>query len=401
MLFRLQKILLWPALIGLSAASCWGIYSAHLLAQPLWAPMGLRRLALFSCAYALWCALVIGFSRRWFVPLTSFAALAWTVLSIGVKPVGAVALFLFSCLVLGRIILRESNPFLPAVLGMALFMTVIGAAIHFPINYPLAYLALFLAPLTNLRIAGRTLAECWDFFRPVERGSRPEYVAAALLGFVMLAQLLSSFKPETGPDGLGMHLFIPWSVYFKHYWGFDFQRISWALMPMGGDWCFTGVFLLGGESAVKLLNFGVLAILTGMVYWVVRHWLLRGPALVTTALFVSSPLAQLVTGSVFVENIQAAFLIGALVALWQYRERGSRPWLFTSAVLLGSGMATKFGSLAFAAPFVLFAAAEVWRWARRLKRNLSITALTASAAQPRYGQPRPSSNRESGASRRY
>src|SRR5438445_395152 len=83
---------------GLSAASCWGIYSAHLLAQPLWAPMGLRRLALFSCAYALWCALVIGFSRRWFVPLTSFAALAWTVLSIGVKPVGAVALFLFSCL---------------------------------------------------------------------------------------------------------------------------------------------------------------------------------------------------------------------------------------------------------------------------------------------------------------
>src|SRR6266700_3184405 len=44
MLFRLQKILLWPALIGLSAASCWGIYSAHLLAPPLWAPMGLRRL---------------------------------------------------------------------------------------------------------------------------------------------------------------------------------------------------------------------------------------------------------------------------------------------------------------------------------------------------------------------
>src|SRR5260370_23438511 len=164
--------------------------------------MGLRRLALFSCAYIVWCALVIGFSSRGFVPLTSFAALAWTVLSIGVKPVGSVGLFLFSCLVLGRIILRESNLFLAAVLGMSLFMTVIGAAIHFPINYPFAYLALFLAPLTNRRIAGRALAECWDLFCPVERGSRREYAAAALLAFGMLAQLLSSFKPDTRPDWL-------------------------------------------------------------------------------------------------------------------------------------------------------------------------------------------------------
>src|SRR6185436_17132208 len=98
-------------------------------------------------------------------------------------------------------------------------------------------------------------------------------------------------------------------------------------MPMGGDWLFTGVFLLGGESAVKLLEFAMLMILSGIAYSVVRHWLPRGPALVNTALFVSSPLAQLVTGSVFIENIQAVFLFGALVSLWHYRETGSRAWL--------------------------------------------------------------------------
>jgi hypothetical protein len=376
-LSRLQRILFWLFFIGLAAASCWGVHSARLFARPAWTPIGLRRLLLFAGAYLVWSTLIIGLARRWFLPLTSLAALVWVAIVVGPHALLAVAMFLLSCAAIGRLIRPDASLFFSQALGMCVLSGAIGAAIYLPINYPAVYLALFALPLTVRRITPQVLKQVWNLFRPGERGSRTEYAAAALLGFAFLTVFVMSLQPETGADALSMHLFIPWSVYFKHYWSFDFQLIAWALMPMGADWSFTGVFLLGGESAAKLLNFGALAILGGMVYEVVRRWLSRGPALLCVALFVSSPLVLLVTGSVFVENIQAAFLFGALTAFWEYRKTGAKSWLFSMAALLGGGMATKLGSLAFVAPCILMAGLELWRQSRRLKRNTAFISLAA------------------------
>ncbi|HVX66666.1 MAG TPA: glycosyltransferase family 39 protein, partial [Bryobacteraceae bacterium] len=143
---------------------------------------------------------------------------------------------------------------------------------------------------------------------------------------------------------------LPAWVSFQHGWPFDFRHLSWAVTPLGADWCYTAVYLLGGEFAARLLNFALLAVLAALVYAGARRLVAPGLALLAAGLFASTPLVQLVTGSLFVENLWAALLVGVLLALDRFHASGEPRWIYAAAVLIGAALATKFGSLAFAIP---------------------------------------------------
>ena len=128
--------------------------------------------------------------------------------------------------------------------------------------------------------------------------------------FVLLLHWLAALAPEAGPDALAMHLMVPSSVARLHQWSFDVTSHLWAVAPMGADWCFTLAYMLDGEAAARLLNLVFLLAIVALLFAIIRKWLPAAPALLLVALFAATPLVQLVTGSLFVENFWALLGLG-------------------------------------------------------------------------------------------
>jgi 4-amino-4-deoxy-L-arabinose transferase-like glycosyltransferase len=366
-----------------------GLWSRHLFAQQLWTAAGQQRLVWLAAGYVVWAAIAISLMRRWAFPATCALLVLGLSAAIGATALGAVLLFLLSSWKLGSLLTFETaapnlaDSLLRTILGVSVWMTALSIAVHFRVNYAPVYLCLFIAPL---------------FVKPSETAAlarsalsgirvRAEYrlsasIALAVAAFPLLCHLTLIAKPEIGADALSMHLMAPAWVAFQHLWPFDFRHFVWAVMPMGADWCFTGVYLLGGEYAARLLNFSFLALTAALVYAASRPFAGRGAAFLFAGLFASTPLVQLVTGSLMVENLQAAYLTGAVVAAACFFEKGRRLHLYSAAVLTGAALATKFGSSALALPLLAFLIWAAWRNRHRspvAQRHLAAAAGLALA----------------------
>jgi hypothetical protein len=235
---------------------------------------------------------------------------------------------------------------------MGVVIAVVSLLAHFPVNYPLTYVALLGAILLA---RPRITWECL----PTLNYPGP-WVVVALVP--ILAHWLIVLKPEVGADALSMHMVVPAYVAHHGLWSFDFRHAAWAVMPMGGVWCYTVTYLLGGEFAARLLNFALLVVICAFVYQLARRWVDGPVAYLLAAVFASTPIVQMVTGSLFIENFYAALILGALAAMYSDR-------LIIAGFLLGSAMAVKLTAL----PFVLAAAVFLYR----RKAALAILAFGA------------------------
>jgi hypothetical protein len=133
---------------------------------------------------------------------------------------------------------------------------------------------------------------------------------------------------------------------------------------MGADFSYAIVYLLGGEYAAHLLDYSMLLLLCAVLYYAMRRLVSRAAAFLILALFASTPMVQLVTGSLFVENVLAVMIAGMMAALWRFSGTGERRFLYLAATLGGTAMATKFGALAFvllAVPLLAIEAARHWK----------------------------------------
>ena len=146
---------------------------------------------------------------------------------------------------------------------------------------------------------------------------------------------------------------------------------------MGADWCFTLAYLLGGEAAARLLNLILFLCITALLLSIIRKWLPLAPTLLTVTMFAATPLVQLVTGSLFAENLWALLCLGALVSLGCYRE-GPDAFLYLAFALAGAAASTKFGALAFLPPFVLIAFWSIYR--KHLSMVASAKAVSITLA---------------------
>ncbi len=372
----------WLVFLGAVLSSVWGMVTCNMLKQELWFPAGLRRLELLAAWYTVWAAAFIIFAPAWFAPVTLVVSLAAFGVAFGPMTVLTVLFYLFSCAVTGALLLRRDEApdavsrLLELLLGVAVWMGIIWIAVHFPVNYAATYLAAFCVPLAiRPRLTRSCLTDCARLFRPVVLPGRLAYAALALAVFPLLCHFLVMAKPDTGPDSMGAHLVVALWVGFQHYWPFDFHIYTWAMMPLGADWCFTAVVLPGGEWAAHLLNFGFLALLSGLVYTVSRRYLPPVWALLLAGMFASSPLAQLVTGSLFSENAWAAIVFGAVLAVERFHTTGAPRWLYLAAVLFGAGLATKLGTTAFLFPATGFVAWELLSRRRTLPGVARIAAI--------------------------
>ena len=184
----------------------------------------------------------------------------------------------------------------------------------------------------------------------MSRGSAADYWAMAALLFVLGAHFLMCLMPEVSADGIAIHLTVPMHVAAHHSWHFDVSQTSWAVMPMAAEWCFTTLYLLGGEYAAKLLPFVCLAISCILIVHLCGWVATRSTSLLIAAVYAATPVVQLITGSMFTDMLWATFLLGAAVLLVHWTEWRDTAALPLAGILLGAAMATKLIALSFLAP---------------------------------------------------
>jgi hypothetical protein len=261
---------------------------------------------------------------------------------------------------------------------MAIWIFTMSLANRLPIHYAATYLIALVLPIAIGYRDSRRLAEEWlDLFRPSYLRAASDFVAFALLAAVMVAHWLVVLKPEVSGDGLAMHMAIPFDIAVHHAFTFDFRQVAWALMPKGADWCYSVLYALGGEYAARLLNFALLAVIGILLFRVARAFASLAVAMLMTFLFLSTPLVQLVTGSLFVENFVAAMTLGAVAAGWRFHETRATHYLLLGAALLGTSMSLKLGAasvVVFAAPLFAW---MIWRARNLLRPNVEVAGFAA------------------------
>ena len=360
------------------------------LKNPGWTQVG--RLRLIHYTWVFWgisAAMVFAVPRA-YAAIVAALVLVATVVAVGPLALLAVAAFLVGSCALGSMLLGVENQLCATLLGIAVYIFLMTFLARLPANYPAVYLILLAIPmLVGIRGVGRRLAQWAKALWPVRAPPRTQVAALALLVFVLGIDWLIVPQPEASTDGLAMHLAIPINVAHNHILTYRPSRILWSAMPMGADWCYTMVNLLGGEYAARLLNFAMLLLVEAQLYRAVRRWVTPAVAYLIAALFGSTSLAMLVTGSLLVENFLAAMIFGSLLAIWQFGDTAQRRFLYAASVLGGTALAVKLGGLAYVAAILPIAAIEIRRQGKRLGARPALAAGIAvlfflAAALPAY-----------------
>ncbi|WP_321472966.1 hypothetical protein [uncultured Paludibaculum sp.] len=369
-----QRALAWAVLAVLFLLTCFGVVHNGLFRQSVWAPVGLARFLWFAASYALLAVVMLRWAPRWYLPVLAGGTLLYTMLAVG--PLAPLALVYFgaSCVAIGGIWFRKypefmkRNAHLAALTGLAtwIFFVLVTAAL--PIHYRALYWILPAIPIYY------SLRYQWVPALDVEYPKAAHDVAPlAVALFPLICHWLVSLKPEVSSDGLAMHMVVPARLTYSHAWSFNVHEFVWAVMPMGGDFLYSIGWQLAGEYGARLLNVAVL----GLIVWILMERLhARVPGWVSgllAAAYLSTPLTQQVTGSLFVENVEAVLLLGAALLLRVHVKERRGVYFYASCFLAGIALATKLGALAFVAP--LMVAAVILAKFRHLCVGLPITLL--------------------------
>lgn len=233
----------------------------------------------------------------------------------GLPDLIAVVYFVISSIALGILIIQalkiQNNQFNNVdlfLIGAGCYGILIQFLAYFPINTIFTYFTIFLLPIILVIIKRKN--EVRKVFKKLEGVGKRDELLLILVVSLALTHYVYSFLPEFGYDALAFHLFVASTMKFQASWGFNPELYSWALMPMLGDWLYSCVYIIGGETSARILNVVFILCITNvgcrLARWMggnenASHW--------TAILFLSSPLAFAESGSLFVESIWGTFIL--------------------------------------------------------------------------------------------
>ena len=252
---------------------------------------------------------------------------------------------------------KAELPFsITALVGWAAWLGLISLTASFKVHYPPIYVAALLLPI----ILGwrRAVALVNGFRQSLSRAEAPvaatERIWLAILLTIAIVHLFVVAKPDVGYDANAVHMQFAALFADQHRWSYDVARYTWAVMPLGADFAYASAFILGGgESAARLLNlvFGVIAL--RIVFELIRRHASREVALASICLLASTPLAFLETGSLFVENLWSAFLLGVLLLSLDYARTRATHLLPAIALLAAGALQTKAIAVVWLGPLLV------------------------------------------------
>ncbi len=377
----------WVVLLAAIVICVAGAIRTGIFHQSIWDPIGQKRFLLYSALFAAAAILIFAVRRQALLPCFAGGVMLYAGALVGPQPVLALVFFSLACYGIGLAALRVlrlqaderhqqlSIDALALLTGAAIWSFAVSLLAFTKWNWPQSHALLLAIPAV---VAGRSI---WVRFRASFRaprigtGSIPGYWAMVVLLYVLGAQFLMCLKPEVSADGLAIHLVVPMHMAAHHFWHFDVTQISWAVMPMAAEWCFTTCYLLGGEFAAKLLPFVFLCLSCVLIVSLCRRLAPRSAALLIAAVYAATPAVQLITGSLFTDMIWAAFLLGAAVLIVHWTESREAAALPVAGILLGAAMATKLLALSFLAPCLAWVFFNCFDRKRGLDRK-SLAALS-------------------------
>ncbi len=317
-----------------------GLHHYGLRPDGHWTPVGWARLGVFAAAGAVVTGVMVALRVR---HVALFFLAAWVIYGVATAGPAAIASVVWTaaaCWALGRVLFPKiEEALLATALGLAGWIVLFGVLVHFPVNRPWLWWALTAVPIViaaskRLKIPSLPAAE-----------TLAERAWWCVLMVILTAHFMLALKPEVSADGLAWHLVAPARIAAFGSWPFDVTELAWAAMPMGGDWVWSLTWLFGEEKGARLMNFALLALTTGIVS--------TRAGVAAAALWASTPLVMLATGSLFVENVWAYLLLAAFLLAW---EGEAQPWAV--ALLAGAASATKLMAVPLAVPIVAWA---MWR----------------------------------------
>ncbi len=363
-----------------------GALRSGMFRQSIWDPAGEQRFFLYTALFAADSLLIFCVRRAALLPCVVASVLLYTAALTGIAPVLALLYFAAGCYSIGCLLPGlgspgRQSPFerdaLALVTGAGLWGMAVSILAFTHWNYAAVHALLLALPIVAAR---RTLG---DRVRALRRASftargAASYWALAVLLYVLGAQFLMSLKPEVSADGIAMHLVVPMHVAAHHGWHFDVSQVSWAVMPMTAEWCYTTLYLLGGEFAAKLLPFACLCLSCALIVLLCRRLVSQAAALLIAAVFAATPAVQLITGAMFPDMLWATFLLGAAVLVVHWTECREPTALPVAGILLGAAMATKLIAIAFVAPSLAWILVHCFGSKRGIdRRNLAALARAA------------------------
>ena len=288
----------------------YGLWQTQPWAHSVWTQQALVRFAVAMCATA---ALTLGAHRYLF-----YAVVLVLACSNGVLPVLGLGFVLLGALNLGWMLFRQNDDCLNLLAGFAIYVWIFSLTASLPIHAVWLWCALLAAPIGYGR----------RFTLPLPQPSLP-------VAMPLVANFLLVLKPEVSADGLSMHFAIVQWVRDHARFHFDAANQIWSVQPMAGDWALTIAGMVGnGEFAARLLNFVWLLVIVSFVHRILRRRLDHAPAALITGIFAATPLLQLTSTSMFIENFWTAMIVGALLAV----EQGN---IVLAAALAGASGASK------------------------------------------------------------
>ncbi|MEP7207791.1 MAG: hypothetical protein ABI920_12690 [Casimicrobiaceae bacterium] len=295
------------------------------------------------------------------------------------------ALWLLGAMVLGRSVLRglgmvpddEGMGVVAVLLGLLVWIAIIGATAAVRLHYAPVYgLALVLPLLTGWRDAVHVVALLARRWRTAADADGLERAWMALLATLVVLHLFVVAKPEAGYDANTVHLQVPLLLAEAHRFGFDVTRRAWAVMPLGADWAFGAAYLLAGEAGARLANLAFGGLAATLLYALVRRAAPPTAALATVTLLASTPLAFLETGSLFVENLWLAYLLATLAIAVRHARAPSAPVVALLLLLAAGALQCKAIALAWLLPLAVGLAVAWRRWPRDWSpRAMALAAL--------------------------
>ncbi len=263
-----------------------------------------------------------------------------SLLTAQLAPVAATALFLASCVGVGRglrslagVAAGREDPGGDLAVGLLAHVAAFGVLVHFPVNGRELYLLLLLpgawAARHALAAGARRLAD--GIAAPL---SRPELLAWALLATVLLYPVLVARLPSVSYDDQAYHLLLFFELRDHGRALFDVDAQIWSVAPFAADLVHAIPSVVAGVDSRGAVNLALLLATCANLFRVSRRIAgSRASAALNVALYASTPLVFMLQTTLQHETFLAYLASVACRLLAADRARsGADEWLQALAV---------------------------------------------------------------------
>lgn len=377
-----------------------GLVRSPILGETLWSPiLAEQTLLLFLTVITISLAACVSALHYRRAPELALALVlvALAAFFCGPAPLLVVLFFLLSSWCAGALVLsafgRWSNnlPDVAAlVVGWALYAVLFSMLAPVPINTTATHTLILSIPILVAGFRAPFRARLRGALGGLLRRDPPDAAnsLAYFAGLIACTTILSLHlamvaMPERYYDAMTTHLYIPTYMSAHRAWSYDASIHAFAYMPAGADFLYASMFMLGGESAARLLNFAAFFVTCIATLLIAMRATSRIAAIWAVALLVSIPLTLIESATLFVENTLTLFLIVAVLVLIRERNKFDLAHYCAVILLLAGASVVKLHGVMAAGPIGLMAVvlcSSRWLSFRRLMMMLVMTGFGASAA---------------------